>query len=59
LLAADPALHVDRSTIDHLITAPLEFTGAAQAQLAEVVGRVEKLAAENSAAAAYTPAPIL
>ena len=59
LLAADPVLHVDRSTIDHLITAPLEFTGAARAQLADVVGRVEKLAAENSAAAAYTPAPIL
>jgi adenylosuccinate lyase len=59
LLAADPALHIDRSTIDHVITAPLEFTGAARTQLAEVVGRVEKLAAENPAAAAYTPAPIL
>jgi adenylosuccinate lyase len=58
-LAADPALRVDRSTIEQLITAPLEFTGAAGSQIAEVVDRVEKIAAEHPDAAAYNPAPIL
>jgi adenylosuccinate lyase len=58
-LAADPALHVDRSSLEQLIKAPLEFTGAARTQIAEVAGRVEKLAAEYPDAAAYEPAPIL
>ncbi len=58
-LAADPALHVDRSTLEQLVRAPLEFTGAARTQIAEVVGRVEKVAAEYADAAAYHPAPIL
>jgi adenylosuccinate lyase len=58
-LAADPALHVDRSDLQQLITAPLEFTGAARTQIAEVVDRVEKLAAEYPDASSYTPDPIL
>jgi adenylosuccinate lyase len=58
-LAADPALRVDRGTLDQTIRAPLEFTGAAAAQIAEVVSRVEKIAAEHPDAAAYDPAPIL
>ena len=58
-LAADPALQVDRATLDETIRAPLEFTGAAAAQIADVVSRVEKLAAEYLDAAAYQPGPIL
>ena len=58
-LAADPALNVDHSALEQLVRAPLEFTGAARTQIAEVVGRVEKVAAEYADAAAYHPAPIL
>jgi adenylosuccinate lyase len=58
-LAADPALRVDRTTLDHTIRSPLEFTGATAAQIAEVVSRVDKLAAEYADAAAYEPRPIL
>jgi adenylosuccinate lyase len=57
-LAADPALPVDRATLDETIRTPLEFTGAAATQIAEVVGRIEKLAAEHPDAAAYQPGPI-
>jgi adenylosuccinate lyase len=52
-------LRVDRSAIEHAITAPLEFTGAAASQITEVVDRVGKIAAEHTDAAAYRPAPIL
>jgi adenylosuccinate lyase len=58
-LAADPALPVDRETIEQLTRVPLQFTGAAAGQIADVVGRVEKLAAEHPDAAGYQPAPIL
>ncbi len=58
-LAADPVLKVDRSTIEQLTMAPLEFTGAAGTQIAEIVDRVEKVAAEYPDAATYEPAPIL
>jgi adenylosuccinate lyase len=58
-LAADPALSVDRATLDEAFHTPLEFTGAAAAQIADVVGRVEKLAAEYPEAAAYQPGLIL
>jgi adenylosuccinate lyase len=58
-LAADPALGVDRATIDQTIRTPLEFTGAAAAQITDVVGRIEKLAAEYPEAAAYQPGPVL
>jgi adenylosuccinate lyase len=58
-LAADPVLRVDRSAIEQVITAPLEFTGAAASQITEVVDRVGKIAAEHTDAAAYRPAPIL
>jgi adenylosuccinate lyase len=58
-LAADPALHVDRTTLHQTIRSPLEFTGAAATQIAEVVDRVQKLAGEFPDVAAYNPARIL
>jgi adenylosuccinate lyase len=58
-LAADPVLHAERATIEQTIRRPLEFTGAAAAQIANVADRIEKLAAEYPDAAAYDPEPIL
>jgi adenylosuccinate lyase len=58
-LAGDTALRVDRATIEQTVRMPLEFTGAAATQIADVVDRVQKLAAEFPEAAAYNPAPIL
>ena len=58
-LARDPRLGFDHPNLDDLVREPLAFTGAAAAQVAEVVRRVEKLAADHPAAVAYTPAPIL
>jgi adenylosuccinate lyase len=58
-LAADPALQIDHTTIEQEIRAPLAFTGAAGSQITDVVDRIVKLAAENPAAAAYEPRPIL
>ena len=58
-LAADPRLPLSRTDLDALVTEPLAFTGAAQAQVAEVVRRIEVVAAAHPDAAAYVPAPIL
>jgi adenylosuccinate lyase len=58
-LAADPVLHAERATIEQTIRRPLEFTGVAAAQIANVADRIEKLAAEYPDAAAYDPEPIL
>jgi adenylosuccinate lyase len=58
-LAADPALPVDLAALRQMIGSPLEFTGAAGTQIAEIVSRIEKIAAEHPQAAAYEPAPIL
>ncbi len=58
-LAADPAIQADRATIEQTIRRPLEFTGAAATQIANVADRIEKLAAAYPDAAAYDPGPIL
>jgi adenylosuccinate lyase len=58
-LAHDPRLGFDRPDLDDLVKTPLEFTGAAGAQIATVVRRVQHVAAQHSGAAAYVPAPIL
>jgi adenylosuccinate lyase len=58
-LAADPRLPLGRGDLDALVAEPLSFTGAAGAQVAEVVRRVEEVVARHPAAAAYDPAPIL
>ncbi|MGH8825452.1 MAG: adenylosuccinate lyase [Jiangellaceae bacterium] len=58
-LAGDQRLGFDRPDLDDIVGEPLAFTGAAGAQVAEVVRRVEKIAADHPAAAAYAPEPIL
>jgi adenylosuccinate lyase len=58
-LAADPRLGLDRAQIESLVADPIEFTGAARAQVAAVVRRVEAALATDPDAAAYTPGDIL
>ncbi len=58
-LAADPALPLDRPALDALLVEPLSFTGAAQAQVATVIGAVAAVAGARPEAAAYRPGPIL
>jgi adenylosuccinate lyase len=58
-LAADPRLRLSRADIDALVGEPLSFTGAAAAQVADVVRRVEEIVARHPEAASYTPEAIL
>ncbi|MBD0292215.1 MAG: adenylosuccinate lyase [Jiangellaceae bacterium] len=58
-LAADPRLPLDRPALDRLVGSPLEFTGDAAGQVADVVRRVEKVVAEHPDAAKYAAQPIL
>ena len=58
-LAADERLHLDRATFAEALASPIEFTGAARAQVASFVARVESLAARHPDAARYVPEPIL
>jgi adenylosuccinate lyase len=58
-LAADGRLRLTRADIDALVADPIAFTGAATAQVAEVVSRIEKIAAKHPTAATYIPGAIL
>jgi adenylosuccinate lyase len=58
-LAGDPELALSRDELGALVRDPLEFTGAARSQVAEVVRRVEVLAARFPEAAVYSPGEIL
>ena len=58
-LAADPRLGLDRATLEGLLAAPLEFTGAARAQVAAVLARVDDVVTADPDAAAYAPGAIL
>ncbi|MDT9593470.1 adenylosuccinate lyase [Nocardioides zeae] len=58
-LAGDERLGLTRPQIDALVADPIEFTGAARAQVAAVVAQVERLVEEHPAAAAYVPGDIL
>jgi adenylosuccinate lyase len=58
-LAADPRLGLDRSQIAGALAAPVEFTGAARAQVDAFADRVAQIAARHGDAAAYVPEPIL
>ncbi len=58
-LGRDVRLGFDRTSLDDLVRSPIEFTGAAGAQVAAVVRRVQDVAAKYPTAAGYTPAPIL
>jgi adenylosuccinate lyase len=58
-LADDGRLGLDRDALSALVSQPIEFTGAARAQVARVVDRVEVIAAQHPDAAAYSPGSIL
>jgi adenylosuccinate lyase len=58
-LAGDPRLGLTRDQIAALVDDPIEFTGAARAQVQAVVRRIEAVVAADPDAAAYTPGSIL
>ena len=58
-LAADSRLGLSAADLDALLAEPLSFTGAARAQVAAVVRRVEQALASDPSAADYVPEPIL
>lgn len=58
-LAADERLALTEADLASLVAAPLEFTGAATAQVADVVARVDAVVAADPDAAVYTPGAIL
>ncbi|MQW77363.1 adenylosuccinate lyase [Nocardioides sp. dk4132] len=58
-LAADPRLGLDAAQLASLVAEPITFTGAAVAQVQEVVRRVGEIAARHPEAAAYVPGEIL
>jgi adenylosuccinate lyase len=58
-LAADPRLPLDAAQLAGLLADPLSFTGAAQAQVEDVVRQVSEVVARHPVAATYTPSPIL
>ena len=58
-LAADPRLPLDAAALADLLADPLEFAGAAPAQVATFVEQVDALVQRYPAAAGYRPAPIL
>jgi adenylosuccinate lyase len=58
-LAADSRLGLSSTELDGVLAAPLTFTGAARAQVAAVVQRVEAALSSDPSAAEYLPEPIL
>jgi adenylosuccinate lyase len=58
-LAGDERLGLSSEDLAALVAEPLSFTGAAVAQVDEVVRRVERLVADNPTAVAYRPGAIL
>ena len=58
-LAADPRLGLAAGSLDGLLAEPLEFTGAAQAQVRAVIAAVDAALESEPAAASYQPEPIL
>jgi adenylosuccinate lyase len=58
-LAADARLGLSREQLSAIVADPVTFTGAAGAQVAAVVARVEDVVRRHPAAAGYDPGPIL
>ena len=58
-LAADDRLPLDAEQLQALMAQPLEFTGAAGAQVAAIVAQVQSIVAEHPEAATYAPGAIL
>jgi adenylosuccinate lyase len=58
-LAADERLGLTEQQLASLVADPITFTGAAVAQVQDVVRRIEEVSARYPDAAAYTPGAIL
>jgi adenylosuccinate lyase len=58
-LADDERLRLTREEIDALVADPATFTGAAPAQVRNVIAQVDAVLAAHPRAAAYVPPPIL
>jgi len=58
-LAADSRLGLSAADLAAVVADPIQFTGAARAQVAAVAARIDAVAAQDPAGAAYQPAPIL
>jgi len=58
-LAADPRLGLSADQLRSLVAEPITFTGAAVAQVQDVVRRVAAVTAQHPDAAAYAPGAIL
>ena len=58
-LASDERLGLPAGVLDDLLAEPLRFTGAATAQVAAVVARVQGIVDVHPEAAAYTPGAIV
>lgn len=58
-LASDSRLQLSDAQLRALIAQPLEFTGAARAQVAAVIEQIESVASLYPEAAVYTPGSIL
>jgi adenylosuccinate lyase len=58
-LATDSRLGMSRETLEAAVADPLSFTGAAVAQVDEVLRRIEAVVGRHPEAAAYTPGAIL
>ncbi|MEJ2888675.1 adenylosuccinate lyase [Actinomycetospora aeridis] len=58
-LGADARLGLSAADLDAAVGDPRAFVGAADAQIAEVVRRIEEIVAARPDAATYAPAPIL
>ena len=58
-LGADPRLGLSERDLAALVAEPITFTGAARAQVAAIVARVDELVSTDPDAADYAPAPIL
>ncbi|HEU5270941.1 MAG TPA: adenylosuccinate lyase [Jatrophihabitans sp.] len=58
-LAADQRLGLPAGTLEGLLAEPLEFTGAAQAQVRAVIAAVDSALESEPAAASYQPEPII
>jgi adenylosuccinate lyase len=58
-LAADERLGLSDEQLKSLVAAPIEFTGAAVAQVQTVVGKVDTIVKAHPEAAAYAPGGIL
>ncbi|HEY6740258.1 MAG TPA: adenylosuccinate lyase [Actinopolymorphaceae bacterium] len=56
-LAGDERLGLDRDELEALLESPLLFTGAAGAQVADVVARIEDVTRRHPEAAGYDPEP--